>query len=69
MHKEIVDGPESMGGYWTVWDTLELEGFRVPRILVQEIIRELDPEGTELHKSHCLKRRQYHNPGPTMPGI
>ena len=58
-----------MGGYWTVWDTLELVGFRVPRILVQEIIRELDPEGTELHKSHCLKRRQYHNPGPTMPGI
>ena len=53
-----------MGGYRTVWYTLELEGFRVPRIVVQEIIRELDPEGTELRKSRCLKRRQYHNPGP-----
>lgn len=62
--KEIIDGPGSMGGYRTVWHTLELEGFRVPRIVVQEIIRELDPEGTELRKSRCLKRRQYHNPGP-----
>ena len=41
--KEIIDGPGSMGGYRTVWHTLELEGFRVPRIVVQEIIRELDP--------------------------
>ena len=61
--KEIIDGPGSMGGFRTVWHTLELEGFRVP-IVVQEIIRELAPEGTELHKSCCLKRRQYHNPGP-----
>ena len=28
--KEIIDGPGSMGGYRTVWHTLELEGFRVP---------------------------------------
>ena len=62
--RDIIDGPGSMGGYRTVWYTLELEGFRVPRIVVQEIIRELDPEGTELRKSRCLKRRQYHNPGP-----
>ena len=62
--EEIIDGPGSMGGYRTVWHTVELEGLRVPRIVVQEIIRELDPEGTELRKSHCLKRRQYHNPGP-----
>ena len=62
--KDIIDGPGSMAGYWTVWHTLELEGFRVPKIVVQEIIRELDPEGTELRKSRCLKRRQYHNPGP-----
>ena len=53
-----------MGGYRTVWHTPELEGFRVPRIVVQEIIRELDPEGTELRQSRCLKRRQHHNPGP-----
>ena len=53
-----------MGRYRTLWHTLELEGFRVPRIVVQEIIRELDPEGTGLRKSRCIKRRQYHNPGP-----
>ena len=62
--KEIIDGPGSLGGYRTVWHTLELEGLRVPRIVVQEIVKELDPEGSELRKSHCLKRRQYHNPGP-----
>ena len=36
----------------------------MPRIVVQEIVRELDPDGVELRKSHCLKRRQYHNPSP-----
>ena len=53
-----------MGGYRTIWHTLEAEGIKVPRIVVQEIVKELDPEGTELRKSHCLKRRQYYNPGP-----
>ena len=47
-----------------MWHTLELEGLRVSRIVVQEFVKELDPEGSELRKSHCLKRRQYHNPGP-----
>ena len=62
--KEIIDGPGSMGGYRTIWHTLEMEGIKVPRIVVQEIVKELDPEGTELRKSHCLKRREYYNPGP-----
>ena len=47
-----------------MWHTLELEGLRVPRIVAQEIVKELDPEEAELPKSHCLKRRQYHNTGP-----
>ena len=51
------------GNNRTAWHTLELGGFRVPRIVVQEIIRELDPEGTGLRKSHRLKRREYRNPG------
>ena len=61
---EIINGPGSCGGYRTVWHTLKMEGLQVPRIVVQEILKELDPEGTERRKAHRLKRRQYHNPGP-----
>lgn len=62
--REIVNGPGSSGGYRTLWHTLEMEGLRVPRIVVQDILKEIDPEGTELRKAHRLKRREYHNPGP-----
>jgi hypothetical protein len=62
--RELINGPASSGGYRTVWHTLEMEGLRVPRIVVQDILKELDPEGTELRKAHRLKRREYHNPGP-----
>jgi hypothetical protein len=61
---EIINGPGSCGGYRTVWHTLKMEGLQVPRIVVQETLKELDPEGTERRKAHRLKRRQYHNPGP-----
>ena len=40
------------------------EGIGQSRIVVQEIIKELDPEGTELHKSCSFKRGQHHNSGP-----
>lgn len=32
--KEIIDGPGSMGGYRTIWHTLEMEGIKVPRLLL-----------------------------------
>ena len=43
---------------------LQLRGIRVPRVVVQELLREIDPEGTELRRAHRLRRRRYHNPGP-----
>lgn len=61
---EIINGPGSCGGYRTVWHSLEMEGIRVPRVVVQDVLKELDPEGTESRKAKCLKRRKYHNPGP-----
>ena len=61
---EIINGPGSAGVYRTVWHTLELEGIRIPRIVVQEMLRELDPEGCMLSKARRLKRREYVNPGP-----
>ncbi len=57
---EIINGAGSCGGYRTVWHTLKMEGLQVPRIVVQETLKELDPEGTERRKAHRLKRRQYH---------
>ena len=62
--QEIINGPGSCGGYRTVWHTLEMEGLRVPRVIVQDILKELDPEGSQLRKARRLKRRTYQNPGP-----
>ena len=31
---------------------------------MQELLREIDPDGSELRKTHRLKKRKYHNPGP-----
>lgn len=62
--EEIVSGPGSAGGYRSVWHTLQLEGLRVPRIIVQHLLREIDPEGVSARKAHRLKRRVYSNPGP-----
>ena len=60
----IINGHGSLQGYRSVWHTLQLRGIRIPRIVVQELLREMDPEGTELRKGHRLRRRIYHNPGP-----
>ncbi|CAB4017907.1 Hypothetical predicted protein [Paramuricea clavata] len=45
--ENIVDGHGSLQGHRAVWHTLQLKGLRVPRMIVQEILREIDPEGTE----------------------
>lgn len=60
----LLDGPGCSGGYRTVWHTLEMQGLRVPRKIVQELFKELDPDGTAERKAHRLKRRTYHNRGP-----
>ena len=61
---ELISGPCSSLGYRSIWHILELEGLRVPRVIVQDLLKEMDPEGTELRRKHCLKRRMYQNPGP-----
>ena len=62
--KKMLKGPGSSWGYRMVWHSLEMEGVRVPRAIVQQMLKEIDPEGTEIRKAHRLKRRKYHNPGP-----
>ena len=61
---DIISGPGSLGGYRTVWHTLELEGIRVPRLFVQLYVKERDPDGSEGRRKHRLKRREYRNRGP-----
>ena len=61
---EIIHGPGSGGGYRMVWHTLKTEGLNVPHIIVQDILKEVDPEGCQLSKAHRLKRRTYHCLGP-----
>ena len=58
-------GSGSLLGYRSMWRRLHSKhGINVPRSVVQNILRELDPEGTELRKARRLKRREYSNPGP-----
>ena len=52
-------------GYQSIWHSLRLEhGINVPRALVAEIMRDIDPVGVQLRKRRKLKRRRYVNSGP-----
>ena len=62
--EEILNGPGCMGGYHSVWHTLKLEGMQVPRDLVEQLLKELDPEGCAERKAKRLKRRRFISPGP-----
>ena len=59
-----MDGPGCCQGYCSIWHTLQRRGVRVPRSAVEEIVRELDPEGAKERKAHRLRRREYTCPGP-----
>ena len=59
----IVDGSGSSSGYRSVWQSIQLAGFCVPRNLVQRLLKDIDPEGTDSWRRHRL-RRIYRNPGP-----
>ena len=60
-----LDGCGSLLGYRAVWKRLRSKyGIEVPRLIVQKLLKELDPEGSKHRKAHCLQRRAYLNPGP-----
>jgi len=60
----VDDGAWSSLGYRTTWQLLKCRGFQVPRSLVETVLREVDPEGTEARRRHQLRRRKYNNLGP-----
>jgi hypothetical protein len=60
-----LDGSGSLLGYRSMWRILHSKyGVNVPTSVVQVLLAELDPVGTQQRKAHRLKRRQYSSPGP-----
>ena len=49
---EILDGPGISRGYRSIWHTLQRKGVRVPRSVVEKMVRELNPDGVEERKAH-----------------
>ena len=66
---DILDGPGCVAGYRSVWHTLKLEGLQVPRDIVEQTIRELDPEGCAERKARRLKRRRLFHLVPAFLGM
>ena len=58
------DGPESSRGYHAMWHHLQMKGVHVPRTVVENLMREIDPKGVEVRRAHRLRRRVYANAGP-----
>ena len=56
---EMINGPESSGGYRSVWHSLEIEVLRIPRVVVQDLLKELDPDGVNAREAHRLKKEFY----------
>ena len=52
-------GPGYQGGYRSMWHTLRLKNIQVPRHVVAEPMREMDPEGCEQRKAKILERGSY----------
>ena len=63
--REELDGSGKLLGYRAMWKRLKTKyDLQIPRLVVQTILRELDPEGSRLRKANRLRRRSYVNPGP-----
>ena len=42
--QEKLRGPACMGEYRSIWHALRISGYQVPRRVVEQLMRELDPE-------------------------
>ena len=60
-----IQGPASMRGYRWLWHSLKANyGIIVQRYIVMNILKEIDPGGTNTEKTRCLRRRKYVSKGP-----
>ena len=60
----LIEGPASFSGNRSVWHSLKMTGFHVPRYTIQTLLRDNNPEVAESRRRHRLARRVYSNPGP-----
>ena len=60
----LLEGPDCSRGYRSIWHTLQMFGMRVPRLVVEQLLQEIDPERVTERRRHRLKKRVYNNPGP-----
>jgi hypothetical protein len=59
-----IQGAGELSGYRTVWHALRLRHhIHVPRSLVAEIMKEIDPIGVEERRARRLKRRTFNSKG------
>ena len=60
----MTQGFGSSNGYRYIWHILNREGIQIPRIRVQQMLKEIDSEGSELRRRHRLKTLVHVNQGP-----
>ena len=59
-----MDGAGKLSGYRSIWHALRLRHhIHVPRNIVAEIMKEIDPNGVEERKARRLRRRTFHSRG------
>ena len=62
--QELLNDPGNVGGYRSMWYALRMQGLQVPRHVVEQQLRELDPKGCQSRRAKRLQRRTYRVPGP-----
>ena len=60
----LTEVPASSFGYRSVWHSIKMTGFHVPRYTIQTLLRDMRTEGTESRRRQRLRREVYSNPGP-----
>ena len=65
--RQELNGDGCLLGYRAMWRLIRRKyHVKVPRRVVQRLLREIDLEGSNERTSHRLKRREYNNPGPNF---
>ena len=55
--RQQLDGSGCLVGYRSMWYTLRMEGYMIPRVTVQTLLKEMDPEECKQRQAKRLKRR------------
>lgn len=62
-----INGPNCLLGYRLMWNRLrDAHGIYVPRSVVMDALKDIDPSGVEIRASKRLKRRTYVSLGPNF---